>query len=95
MISNDYKIVIDIVFPNGDEEYVIWEPFFYAELLERKVNLYELFYNSPDAIKTPPLDVNIFLYHNPIVQTISSTIGSKIDIKQLLVGKKICYITSI
>lgn len=95
MILTDYKIVLDIVFPNGEEEYVIWEPLFYAELLDRKVNLYDLFYTSPDAIKTPPLDVNVFLYHNPTIQVITSTRGSKTTTNQILVGKKICYITSI
>lgn len=95
MISTDYKIVLNIVFLNGEEEYVIWEPLFYAEILDKKVNLYDLFYTSPDAIRTPPLDVNVFLYHNPTIQVITSTIGSKITTHQLLLGRKICYITSI
>lgn len=83
----DYKIVVVLLFPNGDEEYVIWEPVFFGDMLDRGVDLNTLFYSSPDLVKTEPLEVNIFLYANP----------SLTDTKygQLLVGKKICLIRAI
>ena len=95
MNSNDYKIVVDILFPNGNEEYVIWEPLMFGEMIEKGVNFNELFYNSPDAIRTPPLEVNIWLYHNPTLTTITQNIGLKMVIRQLLTGRKIFLIRSI
>lgn len=95
MTLNEYKIVVNILFPDGNEEYVIWEPLMYGEMIDRKIDLYELFYNSPDAITTPPLEVHIFLYHNPIVTNISQNTGDNKVIRQLLVGRRICHIKSI
>jgi hypothetical protein len=83
----DYKIVVELVFPNGDEEYVIWEPVFFGDMLDRGVDLNTLFYFSPDLVKTEPLEVNIFLYAN------ASLTPTKYG--QLLVGKKICLIRTI
>jgi hypothetical protein len=94
MNSNDYKIVVNIVFPDGDEEYVIWEPLMYGEMIDRGIDFNELFYNSPDAITTPPLEVHILLYHNPTLTTISQNTGSNKVIRQLLLGRKICLIKS-
>ncbi len=95
MTSNDYKIVVNIVFPDGDEEFVIWEPLMYGDMIDRGVDFHKLFYHTPDAIRTPPLEVHLFLYHNPIVTNISQNTGDNKVIRQLLVGRKICYIKSI
>lgn len=83
----DYKIVVSILFPNGDEEYVIWEPMMYGDMIDNGVDFYNLFYLSPDIIKTKPLEVNIFLYSNPNILTTS--------LGQALSGKRICLIRSI
>jgi hypothetical protein len=83
----DYKIVVELVFPNGDEEYVIWEPVFFGDMLDRGVDLNTLFYSSPDLVKTEPVEVYIFLYAN------ASLTPTKYG--QLLVGKKICLIRTI
>jgi len=83
----NYKIVVNLIFPDGTEEYVIWEPMLYGDMLSNKVNLYSLFYESPELVKNPPLEVNIFLYSNPSVTNTS--------LGQMLIGKKICYITSL
>lgn len=91
---NDYKIVVQLVFPNGNENYVIWEPLLYARMIEVNTDFYDLFYNTPDAIKSPPLEVHIYLYLNPTLREISQKIGSNTFIQQLLVGKKICLISS-
>jgi hypothetical protein len=91
----DYKIVVCMVFPDGSEEYAIWEPLMYADMLDNKVDLYKLFYQSPEVIKTPPLEVNIWLYGNPDVKEIVQNTGVKTTITTLLVGKRICFITSI
>jgi hypothetical protein len=83
----DYKIVVVLLFPNGDEEYVIWEPVFFGDMLDRGVDLNTLFYSSPELVKSEPLEVNIFLYSNPSLTT--TKYG------QLLVGKRICLIRTI
>lgn len=94
MSSDNYKIVVNIVFPDGNEEYVIWEPLLYAEMIDRKIDFNKLFFHSPDAIRTPPLEVHIFLYLNPTVTDISQNTGSNKVIRQLLLGKRICHIRS-
>lgn len=83
----EYKIVISLLFPNGNEEHVIWEPVMYGDLLDRGTDLYSLFYESPELLGSPPLEVNIFLYLNPAV--------TATNYGHLLVGKKICFIRSI
>ena len=83
------------MFPNGDEEYVIWEPLLYADMLDNKVDFNKLFYQSPDLIKTPPLEVYVWLYNNPVIQQIRQTIESNDVTRQLLVGRRICFIASI
>ena len=90
----NYKIVIQLVFPDGDEQYIIWEPLLYAEMLDKRIDFNELFYNTPDAIRTPPLEANLFLYLNPTITNISQNTGSNKVIRQLLVGRKICFIRS-
>lgn len=94
MSSDNYKIVVNIVFPDGNEEYVVWEPLMYGEMIDRKIDFNKLFFNSPDAITTPPLEVHLFLYHNPTVTNISQNTGSNKVIRQLLLGKRICHIRS-
>jgi len=91
---NEYKIVVQLVFPDGNENYVIWEPLLYARMIDIDTDFHNLFYSTPDAIKTPPLEVHIFLYLNPTIREISQTIGSNTFIQQLLVGKRICRIIS-
>lgn len=83
----EYKIVVSLLFPDGNEEHVIWEPIMYGDLLDRGTDLYSLFYESPELLGSPPLEVNIFLYLNP---TITNT-----SLGQLLLGKRICLIRSI
>lgn len=95
MNSNEYKIVVNLLFPDGNEEFVIWEPLMYADMIDRRIDFHKLFYNTPDAIKTPPLEVHIFLYHNPTITNISQNTGSNSVIRQLLVGRRICHIKSI
>jgi len=85
MIS--YKIVVSVLFPNGDEEYTIWEPLMFGDMIDKGVDLYSLFYHSPELVKTTPLEVNIFLYADPKIT--STSMG------QLLVGKKVCLIRSL
>ena len=92
-MQNDYKIVVHLVFPDGTEEYVIWEPLMYGHMLDTKVDFNKLFFHTPDAIRTPPLEVFIYLYHNPIVTNISQKRGDNEVITQLLVGRRICLIT--
>lgn len=82
----DYKIVVSILFPNGNEEYVIWEPIMFGDMLDKGVDLYSLFFRSPEVIKTTPLEVNIFLYADPKI--------TNTNLGQLLVGKRICLIKS-
>lgn len=94
MSSDTYKIVVNIVFPDGNEEYVIWEPLMFGDMIDRNIDFNELFYNTPDAIRTPPLEVHLFLYHNPIVTNISQNTGDMGVIRQLLLGKRICHIKS-
>jgi hypothetical protein len=84
-----------MVFLDGSEEYAIWEPLMYADMLNRKVDFHKLFYQTPELIKTPPLEVNIWLYGNPDVKEITQNTGGKSTITTLLVGKRICFITSI
>ena len=84
-----------MVFPDGSEEFAIWEPLMYADMLDKKVDLYKLFYHTPEVIRTPPLEVNVWLYGNPMVKEITQNTGVKSTIIQLLVGKRICFITSI
>jgi hypothetical protein len=83
----NYKIVVSLLFPNGNEEYVIWEPMLYGDMIDRRVDFYSLFYQSPELVKNPPLEVSIFLYSNPSVTNTS--------LGQMLVGKKICLIATI
>jgi hypothetical protein len=93
-MSNEfiYKIVVAIEFLKGDMEYVLWEPLMYGQMLDNKVDLHKLFFDTPDFITTPPLEVNIYLYHNPQVKEISQGINGESVVRQLLVGKRICLL---
>ena len=86
----DYKVVATIEFPNGREEYVIWEPELYGAMIYRGVDMYELFYNtSKNGFKDPPVNVLIELYETPIVKKIGSRIEGNEQIVDLLVGVKV------
>ena len=86
----DYKIVATIEFSDGREEYVIWEPEFYGEMIYRGIDMYELFYNtSKNDFNVSPVNVLIELYETPIVKKIGYRIEGNEKIVELLVGKKI------
>lgn len=87
-----YKIVVCLEFLNGDMEYVIWEPLMYGQMLDNNVDLHKLFFDTPDFITTPPLEVNIYLYHNPQVKEISQGMNGESVVRQLLIGKRICLL---
>ena len=87
----EYKIVCKIEFPDGSEEYVIWEPVFYGEMISNKVDIASLFYDiDKNGFTTHPLNVWIDLYVSPTIQQIVQGQGDKHEIKSFLVGKK-CF----
>jgi len=87
----EYKIVCKIEFPDGNEEYVIWEPVFYGEMVSNNVDIASLFYDTTkNGFTTPPLNVWIDLYVSPTIQQIVQGQGDKQGIKQFLVGRK-CF----
>lgn len=81
-------------FPDGNEEFAIWEPLMYADMCDNGMDFQKLFYSSPDIIKTPPLEVSLWLYDNPVVKHMRQTINSNELITQVLVGRRICFIRS-
>ena len=86
----NYKIVATIEFPDGREEFVLWEPELYGEMVYRGVDMYELFYNtSKNGFEVAPVNVLIELYENPIVRKIGSRIKGNEEIIDLLVGNKV------
>ena len=86
----DYKIVATIEFSDGREEYVIWEPEFYGEMIYRGIDMYELFYNtSKNDFNVSPVNVLIELYENPVVKKIVSKIGDEEVYLDLLIGTKV------
>ena len=87
----NYKLVLVIEFLDGNEEYIIWEPLFYAQMVEKGVDFNKLFF-SPEFIPTPPLNVHLYLYNNPQVKNIGHRIGDNEVSRQILIGTKICYI---
>ena len=87
----EYKIVCKIEFPDGSEEYVIWEPLFYGEMISNKVDIAALFYDTTkNGFTDVPLNVWIDLYVSPVIQQILQGQGDKQAIKPFLVGKK-CF----
>ena len=87
---NNYKVVATIEFPDGREEFVLWEPELYGQMVYRGVDMYELFYNtSKNGFEVAPVNVLIELYENPIVRKIGSRIKGNEEIIDLLVGNKV------
>lgn len=77
-------------FPDGSMEYVIWEPELYGKLAYMNADFNEMFYNtSKNNFQVAPVDVLIELYENPQITTISSQIGDKMGLKQLLTGNRV------
>jgi len=86
----NYKVVAKIEFPNGREEFVLWEPELYGQMVYRGVDMYELFYNtSKNGFEVAPVNVLIELYENPVVRKIGSKIEGNEEIVDLLVGNRI------
>lgn len=86
----NYKVVISLEFPNGDIEYVIWEPELYGKLAYMNADFESMFYDTTkNNFQVAPVDVLIELYDNPQLTTISSQIGDKLGLKQLLVGDRV------
>ena len=89
-MEKNYKVVATIEFPDGREEFVLWEPELYGQMVYRDVDMVGLFYNtSINGFKDPPVSVLIELWENPYVKKISSKIGDNEDVVDLLIGKKI------
>lgn len=85
-----YKVVATIEFPDGREEFVLWEPELYGEMIYRGVDMVELFYNTLGGdSNTSPVSVLIELYENPVVKKIMSKIGDEEIYLDLLIGTKI------
>lgn len=86
----NYKVVISMEFPDSSMEYVIWEPELYGKLCYLKADFEAMFYDTTkNNFQVAPVDVSIDLYENPQVTTISSQIGDKVGLKQLLVGTRV------
>jgi hypothetical protein len=85
-----YKVVATIEFPDGKEEFVIWEPELYGQMLYRGIDIKEMFYNtSKNGFKVAPVNVLIELYENPQVkQMVSKIEGMEVNI-DLLIGNKV------
>ena len=85
-----YKVVATIEFPDGREEFVLWEPKLYGEMIYGGVDMVKLFYNTlGNDSNTAPVSVLIELYENPIVKKIMSKIGDEEIYLDLLIGTKV------
>ena len=86
----NYKVVATIEFPDGREEFVLWEPELYGQMVYRSVDIVELFYNTDkNGFEVAPVNVLIELYENPVVRKIGSKIEGNEEIVDLLVGNRI------
>lgn len=86
----NYKVIATIEFPNGNEEYVVWEPELYGQMVMNNIDIHSLFYDtSKNGFRDAPLNVRIDLYDNPTIQEIGQTMNSEHFTRQLLVGKKV------
>ena len=86
----NYKVVAKIEFPNGREEFVLWEPELYGQMVYRGVDMYELFYNtSKNGFEVAPVNVLIELYENPVVNKIVSKIGDNEVLLDILIGNEV------
>lgn len=85
-----YKVVASIEFPNGQEEYVIWEPEFYGTMLYKQIDIVGLFYNtSENGFLDAPVSVLLELWENPQIKKIVSKIGDNEVSQDLLIGKRV------
>jgi hypothetical protein len=85
-----YKVVATIEFPDGREEFVLWEPELFGQMMYRGVDLYNLFYDtSKNGFIDAPVTVLIELYENPTVKEIVSKIGDNEVLIDVLIGNKI------
>jgi hypothetical protein len=90
----NYKVVCAIEFPNGDEEYVIWDLRFYGEMVKNNVDIYSLFYDtSRNGFADAPVGVSISIYDNPQVKQIGLKMGDNEVSKDILIGEKILPIS--
>jgi hypothetical protein len=94
MLEFNYKIVVVLEFLDGTEEFVIWEPKMYGDMIKHNVNFTKMFYESPEIVSTPPLFVNLFLYNDPKVVEVDSTVGDKLSRREILMGENLFFITS-
>jgi hypothetical protein len=84
------KVVCRIEFPNGDEEFVVWELKFYGEMVKKNVDIYSLFYDlSLNQFSDAPVGVHIGIYDNPQVKKIGLKMGDKEVQKEILIGELI------
>lgn len=85
----NYKIVITLEFPHHDE-YVIWEPELYGQLIYSGYDLEEMLFDVEKMnYNVKPIYATIELYDNPILQELDVTIGDRVVRRQILVGKKV------
>jgi hypothetical protein len=85
-----YKVVATIEFPDGKEEFVIWEPELYGQMLYRGIDVREMFYDtSKNGFKVAPVNVLIELYENPQVKQIMSKMEDMEVYLDLLIGTKV------
>lgn len=86
----NYKIVITIELPNGDEHFVIWEPELYGELVGKGVDM-ETFLTEfvKNDFKVVPVSYLIELWNNPTIKQLVSKIGSNEVIREVCIGERI------
>lgn len=86
----NYKVVITLSFPDGSEEYVIWEPELYGKLSYMNADFNAIFFDTTkNNFQVAPVEVLIELWENPQLTTISSQIGDKVGLKQICVGSRV------
>jgi hypothetical protein len=86
----NYKIVITIELPNGDEHFVIWEPELYGDLLKKGVDIETFLVEFvKNDFKVSPVSYLIELWNNPTIKPIVSKMGSNEVIRELCVGERI------
>lgn len=91
----EYKIVITIELPSGEEFFVIWEPELYGNLLRQGVNVGEMLQNMCiNDFKVVPVNYLLELWVNPHIKNIVSKIGSNEFTRQVCVGSRLFPIIS-
>lgn len=85
----NYKIVITLEFEHH-EEYVIWEPELYGQLVYSGKNVEQILFDQKTmGYNAKPIYATIELYDNPVVQEIDVTIGNNQVRRQIIIGTKI------